>query len=309
MRLDFRILWVDDQPRHIDSFEENLKNKLIDSGFKLEVVRATSLDEVSQYIHDHVHDDRIDLVLVDYDLGDGTGGELILETIRCRFPFKDVIFYSGGDIVELRRIAFDKQIDGIHFSSRLSLVDDTLEVIKNLLRKVLDLDHMRGIAMAATSDIDFIVESILTELHGQLDENKQNEFLAEIFTRLDKKLKRYSEDLRKAKEKNTFKALLALRPVYTSHDKLVHLVEKLKDGLQNQQIYEKAKSYSENVVPQRNKLAHAIIYTLENGQTVLRGNSEGHTFSKDDMTSLRKELIEHRRNFHDIAVWFDIDFD
>lgn len=36
MRLDFKVLWIDDQQKHVASFSEGLRRQLLEKGFELE---------------------------------------------------------------------------------------------------------------------------------------------------------------------------------------------------------------------------------------------------------------------------------
>ena len=79
MKLELCALWIDDQPKHVKSFAESLQRRLADLGFELHITEATSLDAVDEVLGGHVHDDGIDLVLIDFDLGlAGAGGDKAL---------------------------------------------------------------------------------------------------------------------------------------------------------------------------------------------------------------------------------------
>ena len=160
------------------SFREGIQRHLAGLGFELEVCEGSSLDKVDEIIGQHIHDDGIDLVLVDYDLGSGSGGEQALAKIRKQFPYKDLIFYSVRDREQLRKIAYDGHLDSLYFSTRMSLVEDTVSVIQKMLAKVLDVDHMRGVVMSATSDIDVVVERSVLAVYDRATPDGQAELRA-----------------------------------------------------------------------------------------------------------------------------------
>lgn len=308
MRLDFTILWIDDQPKHVRSFSDGLKLRLRDQGFELHVTTAETIEDVDGIIANHVHDDAIDLVLVDYDLGSGTGagGEEALRKVREKFPFKEVLFYSATDRDSLRRIAFDAKVDGVHFSTRLSLVDDAMQVIQKLLGKVLDIDHMRGIVMSASSDIDYLVEGSLLAVYGRLSDPEKESFCEAAIGQIDKKLKNWKGELDDAEKQGGIERLLALRHLFSSNDRLTFLIKQLSAGWtsehQNQYV-EKVKEYQGDVVPKRNKLAHVML-RRQPGQLPELVNAKG-SWAVEDMTELRQVFIEHRENFQTIAVLVD----
>ncbi len=308
MRLDFTILWIDDQPKHVRSFSEGLSNHLRELGFELNVIPAHSVKMVAAEIGNHVYDDTIDLVLVDYDLGTGAGGEEALIAIRKRFPFKEVVFYSATDAEKLRSIAFGAKVDGVYFSTRLSLVTDTTQIVSKLLSKVLDLDHMRGIVMSASSDIDYLVESSLQAVYDRLSEDEKPGFNSSIVDRLRAKLVKWTEELGNAENKNSLPKIMKLRHLFTAHDRLECLAQHLAGWAAEHSSYlDKVHEYKNDLVPRRNKLAHAMLRRKEGAAPELIGLKE--PWSTADMTTLRCGLIEHRENFQTIAVLVDAKFD
>ncbi|HBP0158194.1 TPA: response regulator [Pseudomonas aeruginosa] len=310
MRLDFRILWIDDQPKHVASFADGIRRTLKELGFNLDLIEYASLEKVREYIGAHVHDDGIDLVLVDFDLGHGSGdgGQKVLAAVRERFPYKDIIFYSATDTHKLREIAYCASIDGVYFSTRLSLVDDAREVINNLLKKTLDLDHMRGVVMSATSDIDYMVEKSLVAVYDRLNEAEKEKFLNEATESIREKLDRYAKEVEKASGKNDFSAILKLKHLFTAADRLDSLYKELSSrasaGVSG--YLDQVRIYQKEVIPRRNKLAHAMLRNVD-GRQVLVGADE--PISLEEMTSLRCELIDHRINIESIAVLVDVKLD
>jgi DNA-binding NarL/FixJ family response regulator len=307
MRLDFTILWIDDQQKHVKSFSEGLKIRLRELGFDLYVLPVESLDKVDAAVGAHVQNDAVDLVLVDYDLGlgSGDGGEQALSKVRKQFPYKEVLFYSATDTEKLRKIAYDAKIDGIYFSTRFSLVNDAAHIINKLLNKVLDLDHMRGVVMSASSDIDYLVENSLAAVYGRLDSEKKSEFVKNLVEDIEKKLKNWNADLEKASRTGDLGPILKLKHLYSAFDRLGSLIDQLGSWETEHSTYlDKVKQYKEDIVPKRNKLAHLML-KRQQGQLPQLAGVAG-SWNIEDMTKLRCDLIEHRENFQDIAVLVDV---
>jgi len=305
MRLDFTILWIDDQLHHIRGFQDSLRRELDQLGFKLEVLAVSSLDKVDEAVGQHVHDDAIDLVLVDYDLtGKGSGGEQALLQVRKKLPFKEIVFYSGTDVQKLREIAFKANVDGIQFSPRMNLVSNATKAIHKLLSKVMDIDHMRGVVMSAASDIDYMVEKSLMALHGALGEAERPAFRDQLVTEVRAKLAKWSSELDEAVAKGDIESLVMLRHLYSAHDKLRSLLKQLASwDAEHQPRLAKIKGYMGDVVPRRNKLAHGML-KREGSRLVIVGMKD--PLTAEDMTKLRQELIDHRDNFAMIAVLLDV---
>lgn len=310
MKLEYNVLWIDDQPNHVRSFRERIDRHLSEQGFELTVTVVSRLDEVDAAVGHHVHDDGIDLVMVDYDLGPGSGGELALEVVRARFPHKDILFYSAADPAHLRRIAFDAELDGVYFSTRMSLSDDAISIIDKTLHKVMDLDHMRGIVMAATSDIDLFVERTVVSSFDRLDDEAKAGSKARIIELIGKKLQKWDEELKRAADRDGIERLIKLRHLYTASDRLQSLITELETlATGGRTLLEAAQEYRDNLVPRRNKLAHLVIKTV-GGQRVLEETSGGSLrMDVAGMCELRKDLLRHRKNFEEIAVIVDVEFD
>ena len=307
MRLDFRILWIDDQPKHVQSFREGIERNLRKLGFDLVVEEVSSLENVEAIVKQHIHDDGIDLILVDYDLGTGAGdgGQEVLKGIRKSFPHKEIIFYSAIDTDKLRDIAYEAKVDGVHFATRMTLADDTSRYIENMLSKVMDIDHMRGVVMSATSDIDWLVEKTLAAIHGQLSQEEAKATIAAMGEKVQKKLESSKNDLDKALAKGGLEPLMKLKYLITAYDRLGYLVDAMTavaEGTDNTFV-EMATAYKDDVVPRRNKLAHVVSKRVD-GKQVLAG-PEG-SFTVEQMTDLRCELVKHRKNFEGVAVVYDV---
>jgi hypothetical protein len=122
----------------------------------------------------------VDLVLVDWDLGSNLHGEDAIEAIRDQVRYKDVVFYSAQRAPdELRRAAFEKELEGVYCASREQLVEEVMGVFESLVKKVLDLDHTRGIVMGATSEIDQMVSECLSTIYAMADEPAKKELLVQ----------------------------------------------------------------------------------------------------------------------------------
>src|SRR5260221_13934966 len=108
MRLDFNVLWVDDQPDLVAPQITTIRAGMREEGFDFKPIQLLSLDATEQFLAGDVFTDEIDLVLVDWQLGGGHEGQEAIAAIREKIQYKDVVFYSGNnDTDELKRLAFE----------------------------------------------------------------------------------------------------------------------------------------------------------------------------------------------------------
>lgn len=298
MRLDFNVLWVDDQPNHVASQITSIKLKMAAEGFEFKPQQCKTIAEMESVIAEEVFKDEIDLILVDWDLGNEMHGEDAIERIRQIVQYKDVVFYSGqASVVELRQKAFEKNLEGVYCASRPDLVDEVVGVFDSLIKKVLDLDHTRGIVMGATSDIDHMVNTCLTLAHNKLDDAGKKEFFDKALTQVAKKAKELTKLSEKLHDGPTVEALYKAHMLFTSDHRL-HLLASVL-GMVEFAAYsagvETVESYRKGVVHERNTLGHVVLVPQGKPSSVVDDAENVVDISK--MRELRKLILNLRADF------------
>ena len=181
MRLDYKILWFEDQPSNIAPSVANIKNELEALGF-IPNIDLRVVDGRRDPLEDLPPQRDVDLVLMDYMLGGGYDGASLSKRVRQVFKYTDIVFYSSEAQSRLRKHIFDQGLDGVHCCHRENLSDDTLSFVHTQMRKVLDLNHMRGIVMATTSDLDHAMIDCLGVVHELAYPGNANAFATSIST-------------------------------------------------------------------------------------------------------------------------------
>jgi hypothetical protein len=217
MRLDFNVLWVEDQPDGVEDQIKALKRTMAEEGFELQATLCTNVDEVNARLSDNLFKDEVDLILVDWDLGRGVEGQTVITRVREDIYYKDIVFYSAvTDIKHLKGASFKEGHEGVYFVRRRELVDEVTSLFHSLIKKVLDLDHVRGIVMGATSDIDQIARECLQVAHDMLDNAGKQGVVKEMVALLDEKVPNLTKRVNKLKKGNCSPGYdlpeLALRP-------------------------------------------------------------------------------------------------
>lgn len=298
MRLDFNVLWVDDQPASVANQIKSIASQMAAEGFEFKPRQCTTLEQVEAVISEDVFTDEVDLILVDWDLGNGAHGEDAIERIRETVQYKDVVFYSGqSSVVELRQKAFDKKLEGVYCASREGLVDEVVGVFDSLIKKVLDLDHTRGIVMGATSDIDYMVNTCLTLAHGKLDEGGKAKFVEEALKRVNDQVKNIAKQGEKLQAAPSVEALFKAHMLFTSDNRLRMLASILsRDEFKAYAVgVETVRVYREDVVGERNTLGHAVLVPEGKPNSVI--DDIGNVVGLDEMRELRKRILTLRADF------------
>jgi DNA-binding NarL/FixJ family response regulator len=304
LRLDFNVLWVDDQPNRIESQIKAIAKRMEDEGFQFNSTPCASIDDVRKLIAENVFTDEIDLILVDWDLGGGVQGQDAIATIRESVPYKDVVFYSAQTPANtLRELAFEKDLEGIYCASREELVDEVLGVFESLVKKVLDLDHTRGIVMGATSDIDYMVNECLVAIHGKLDGPGQEAMLKAALERVHEgieDLTKRASELQKAT--TTMTTVLGSHMIFTANDRLRILSRFLKHELFKHHLGARPAvvTYMDKVVPGRNKLGHLVL--VPEGKPSVVVNSEGKQVTLVETRELRRLILGLRNDFRSLLI-------
>ena len=296
MRLDFNVLWVDDQPNAVNAQITRITTLMAGEGFSFNPTQCRTIDEVEALIAGDVFQDEVDLILVDWDLGGGVHGQDVIERIRQVAQYKDVVFYSAQTpAADLRRLAFDKGLEGIYCASRDGLVDEVVGVFESLVKKVLDLDHTRGIVMGATSDIDHMIHSCLLHIEAKLDDAGKKVLVEQAIKRVQERVKDIAKQGEKLGAATNVTTILKAHMIFGANDRLRLLRSLLEADANHAQSVDTIKAYMEKVVPERNVLGHMVLAPEGRPQAVV--NIEGTQINLDDMRTLRKTILGLREDF------------
>lgn len=298
MRLDFNVLWVDDQPDRVASQITSIRLRMAAEGFEFKPRQCTTIAQMEEAISEGVFTDEIDLILVDWDLGNDEHGEDAIERIRQIVQYKDVVFYSGqATVVELREKAYEKQLEGVYCAGRADLVDEVIGVFESLIKKVLDLDHTRGIVMGATSDIDHMVNTCLTLAHSKLDDEGRARFIEEAMRRVVAQVENIVKQGERLKASPSVEALFKAHMLFTSDHRLRMLASIL--GMGEFTAYAAGvttvTAYRDGVVQERNTLGHAVLVPQGKPSTVI--DDAGKVVDIAQMRELRKLILSLRADF------------
>lgn len=301
MRLDFNVLWVEDQPDRVAGQAAGIRRRLADEGFEFRPTFCRTIAEVQANISDHVFKDEVDLVMADWDLGGGLEGQQAIAQIRESIQYKDVIFYSANeDPAALRKLAFDEELEGIYCATRDGLLDEVIGVFQSLVKKVLDLDHARGIVMGATSDIDHTVNECLLLMVVGFDDAGKEAAIKAAFEAIDKRLAETAAKIEALRARPSIEALMNEHFVFNANDRLRMLSRALKSAAfkAHGDARPSVIQYIEEVVPERNGLAHKL-YSPQGKPTGV-ANSSGEEIDIDQLRALRRTILGLRGDFRSL---------
>lgn len=295
MRLEFRILWFEDQPTNIKPFENTIRSGLARLGFEPVIDSRVVVSGGNDPMANLPAQQDVDLVLMDWRLGGGHDGAHLAKRVRAIFRNTDIIFYSSEAPKKLREIIFNQDIDGVYCCNRESLTDRTMGIIKAQVRKVMDLNHMRGIVMAATSDLDHAITECLEMVQKLAYPDSAASFAESIGSQVAKSLRSKADDIEKLGRKGRLDKLLR-EPTFAASMRLDALrveLQKIEEKISETHLLEQLGRYQDEVIRPRNDFAHRRA-TSRDGKLMLEGRTE--PFDQEGMTALRLRLLGHADN-------------
>ncbi|MEG6589077.1 response regulator [Paenibacillus barengoltzii] len=338
MKLKYKILWFEDNVEWYESMKRNLEDYVGDFGFEL-------LTE--HYLADHPQLDELllqnvyDLILIDLNLDEDSKGDQIIENIRRLEPFTEIIFYSQSDIRTIRSTISEKGLDGIYCTSRNTEDFDykVTKIIYNTIRKVQDVNNMRGLVIAETTELELILKNLLESFFSAESSEKLDDQRKKLFEKMCvKKMEQIENEKGKFEETRALgiKALidtgiLTTNNLFTATQSIVKeylrqlntslcrsdidIQEKAK--LQNRKseieaIKSKLNFFDKEIILTRNILAHAIEKTDEDGVPYLEGLDSTGTiikFDNDKYIEIRKSIQSHKHNLDNLSQYIFLNED
>lgn len=298
MRLEFRLLVIDDNPTSIESAIRGLRAHLEAVGFVLKQTHAPDLSE--RGIRDLARHEgkNFDLVIVDFNLGGaGTDGAIAAARVRQELPYTDIIFYSSDPTADLLSQLASKRVAGVFVANRLNLDDELKGIADTVIKKVVDLCHMRGAAMAEVADMDVLIEEVLERAFSSANGKFQELAKRTLDELLESAHQRVADFQPLVRDALILEVILDSR-LFGSMDRFKAL-RRLARLLPEQPTtaIQTLSTYDTDVLKNRNTLAHAREEESQDGTIHLRSIKRGQPpVVIDDawMTDFRGKLLTHR---------------
>jgi len=296
MKIDYNILWIEDQESWYDTTLELFKETLEEEGFELKSERKDNIQQVRELI-DKDGLKKFDMLLVDFNLRASDSGDEIIKLIRNNNIYTDVLFYSIN--VENIRDSISKHgLEGVYTADRKDIETKFNAVFLTTIKKIQEVNSIRGLIMGETSELDVEIENLFFALIELNVENEKRK-IENIFRNDYKEIAKNTLSSCRAKRDchtSDYKQYFSLSDSFRKYDILKEIL-KLKsfDGFDLKTF----KQYGKEVIGIRNKFAHAKAEEKD-GKMILRGqfNAEGFEFDEVKCIEIRKNLIEHKNNIN-----------
>ena len=291
MRLQFRVLWFENQPQDVRTQIEEIEDYVREVGFIPQIEMQVDASNLEEYARQQQLYDEVDLVVVDYDLGKpDENGDHVAQMVRRGFGFTDIIFYSGHKTVDLRNLVKDRGIDGVYCMERSQLFERLALHIDQVVRRLSRLEAMRGLAMGTVGKIDDELRLLIAAEHGSCSAENQSRIVATLDDLVAKGARVQADGYAKCED---LAARLESRAVTSFHlQKLALAITKGEAACADKRKV--LGKYDGEVLQRRNTLGHATETKGENGWEVTSAGKPAITTA--DFPKLRQSLAHHLTN-------------
>lgn len=294
MKITYRILWFDNSPELLDSLSgdiDYLKNQIGSWGFIPEVILVCTPDDFFR----HTPFDEVDLVVVDFDLEEYGTGQDFIEQVRSKQVFTDVIFYSAQAAEELWEAVKLKKLEGIYVAHKDTIISRILGVCEHSMRKVMDVENMRGIVMAEVGDLDRLLEEIFVTAMKDVPVDKQTEIFSRFHAAANKQVTALQAALASFIQAPSVEELFRL----CDSDKRWSNYNRVKKHHQLLKEHEIG-DYAAEVLQPRNFLAHGVPQMQADGSLKFIHNNRSYNFDRAEGGVLRMKIIGYKQSFKTI---------
>ena len=169
MKLEYRILWFEDDHESVQDVIDALRGLLREQGFELVcdwgVCNAATMTGTVERLQNY---NPYDLMVFDYDLGSGLTGEELAQTLRSKI-WTEILYYSANRISdELSRGMSDRKVEGVFCAVRQNLEERIWSLVESQIKRICDLNNMRGIVLDSMSSVDTAIRTLFSKVYQEM---------------------------------------------------------------------------------------------------------------------------------------------
>ncbi|UPT67013.1 MAG: response regulator [Sphingobacteriales bacterium JAD_PAG50586_3] len=292
MRIDYNILWFENDEGWLKQAVKGISNLLEDYGFRLNETTqkdGSKIDELISKIQSKTLD--VDMIFMDFKLSGEINGEKIIETIRKRNLFTEILFYSQDSNVKQIIEETYGSIEGIYYGGRDNFRDKAREVIWHTIKKVEDVESMRGLIMGATSEIENLMKDITLEYIANCGDDIKNIIAKPIFEEVGKNVREKFDRHSEYEPTLNLKKLIKDNTLFDANKKahaIQAIINELRhpdlEGLTGTVFYDSIS----NIFLVRNKFGHCKVIINDDGIRVLQSPPPIEEFTDENCIEIRK---------------------
>lgn len=292
MKITYSVLWFDDVDEYFESLDFSpLEDTIRSWGFDPKFTLVTDPEEFMKYEPFH----EFDLIVVDYNLEEyDKYGEEFIKKIRDHDVYTEVVFYSANPASELWDAVRKQELEGVFIASRPSVLTKIEKVAEQSVRKMLDLENVRGIVMAEVGNIDVQLDNIINKAYGEITPEQQQK----IFDRYIGKIASQHQDnidvVTNLDDSTSIAPLLS----FCDSSKKWNLFQSLGKNHSKIKVNEFG-DYGQEVLIPRNFLAHGTPVQQKDGSLSFEFHGKSFIFNEKVSSDLRSALQRYSAQFEE----------
>lgn len=295
MKLDYKILWLDDRMEAIveDGYKDEVIDYLDDLGFHPIVRTAESEEDFFAAL-----DNSYDLILTDYNLNDigesNRNGADIVRAIRAQSIFTEIMFYSAQgtviDTFKIDRITFVDTSQSAATPHNDQIVEKVKRLIDLTVKKFQHIVSMRGMIMHETAHLDEVLFDLCQK---NISTEDDQDVIEALFTEIVSFYKRKFELSSKYQKNNRVDKVFG-DPLLFSFTQRANVLSKILD---KRGMYNFIPEFKAEIIQIRNQFAHAV---LDEESKVFKTRN-GIEFNDRVCQDLRRNIKKHKDYLDDIT--------
>lgn len=321
MKLKYKILWIEDEVKSILREEKQIRKYLEDDyGFECND-KDIIIKDYDEFEDEFVEDNQgvksvknsineFDLLLVDFNLGeDEQTGDILINLIRESKVYSEILFYSSN-YEELRSKLDQHFIDGVFTSNRDELEDKIKRLINVTIKKVQDVNNLRGLIMAEVSELDRIKKRIIQKFSKNADAEFKKYIKEDVFSKIKQELEALA-CLVKVEDSECSHTEIDLEKLqknffYDSFKKSRTVFRVKNSNAKCKEIPFVHQEYYDNVIRKRNVFAHEEENSRVDGTKYLNySNGTPLEFNEEHCIQIRKDIKKYKELLRDIERKLD----
>ena len=189
MKINFKIVWLDDQPNTMMKYIDEIKSILTENYFIPDIKEPYVSYEAFHRSFDNSSTDDVygevfndcDLLLIDYNIAERQENEqktgvTLISQLRAKGIYTETVFYSNA-MEEYRKGADRVELDNVIYADKSELINKVEHIIKKSVVQSMIISNLRGYLMDSTSDFDFACRTVSEYYFIRLKSEQQLEVL------------------------------------------------------------------------------------------------------------------------------------
>lgn len=311
MKLEYKILWIDNDDRIYEDHQEAIEGYLDDFGFSAVITKVANYDAFTSLA---IILKDFDLFLLDYRLdGPRNGNEIIREIRDTHSIYTDVVFYSTVKD-DLRNRIYEDNLNGVYFTGRAyeEFQEYVINVIDVTIKKTQDVNNLRGLIMAEVAELDRLKKVIIKKyVEKNIDHTVLKKYIKKsIFdNNCEDPIKKFpylsADNDDYLLEMNISELIDSIIFDSFKKSRTVFKVKKLESGCSDIPFFHN--DYFNDVIKKRNVFAHEEEKTNEYGVKYLSySNGQPLYFTQESCIEIRRDIKKYKKYLEDIVLALEV---